>query len=534
MSDNSSGGLGAGESTVGQSQQPPPRSYGFRIWPRRARTRSDEFPQTGAGLWGVGRRLRNHFVGNDLQGAAYASGPAGFATTLNSVVDLCVLLISISIATMLSVSERPVEISFPEFVFTTFAAGLVWVIACAVLRHYDLRAFEREAVEDACLVSVMVIGLATFLGLLHLVLPDSAAIPKASHFLLVFWPGVLALRLFVFRALSENQIAKQEALIVGAGALGRLTGEDLERRGRHRVIGYLEFADEARSALPASRLLGTSRDLEAVLQTTPVSEVFIAADPLRQAEAIQVAIRACETFGISFALPAHIFRFERARPVRTTAIADGYLHYRSVGIKPYQLAMKRLFDILCSAAALALLLPLFVVLAILIKLTSSGPVFFRQVRVGLHGKPFQMFKFRSMISNAEELKALLAKHNERTGPVFKMRNDPRITRVGAFMRKFSLDEFPQLINVLRGDMSVVGPRPPVPSEVAMYEPWQRRRFSMRPGLTCIWQSSPNRYQIPFDQWMYLDMQYIDHWSLAQDFALIFKTLPVVVTGAGER
>jgi len=145
-----------------------------------------------------------------------------------------------------------------------------------------------------------------------------------------------------------------------------------------------------------------------------------------------------------------------------------------------------------------------------------------------------MFKFRSMISNAEELKELLAKHNERTGPVFKMRNDPRITRVGALMRKFSLDELPQLINVLRGDMSVVGPRPPVPCEVAKYEPWQRRRLSMRPGLTCIWQSSPNRDQIPFDQWMYLDMQYIDHWSLAQDFALICKTLPVVVSGAGER
>jgi len=145
-----------------------------------------------------------------------------------------------------------------------------------------------------------------------------------------------------------------------------------------------------------------------------------------------------------------------------------------------------------------------------------------------------MFKFRSMISNAEELKALLAKQNERTGPVFKMRNDPRITWVGAFMRKFSLDELPQLITVLRGDMSVVGPRPPVPNEVAMYEAWQRRRFSMRPGLTCIWQSSPNRYQIPFEEWMYLDMQYIDNWSLAQDFALICKTVPVVVTGAGER
>jgi exopolysaccharide biosynthesis polyprenyl glycosylphosphotransferase len=534
MSDNSSGGLGAGESAVGPSQQPPPRNYGLRIWPRRVRARSGEIPEAATGLWGVGRRFRNRLVRDSVQQPELTGGSAGFATTLNSVVDLCVLLISISIATMLSVSERPVEISFPEFVFTTFAAGLVWVIACAVVRHYDLRAFERDAVEDACLVSVMVIGLAIFLGLLHLVLPDSAAIPKASHFLLVFWPGVLALRLFVFRVLSENQIAKQEALIVGVGPLGRLIGEDLEKRGSHRVVGYLEFPDETRSGLIGSRLLGASSNLEAVLQTTPVSEVFIAGDLLKQTEAMQAAIRVCETFGIPFALPVCVFRFERATAVAKAAIADGYLHYHSVRIKRYELAVKRLFDILCSAAALTVLLPLFVVLAILIKLTSSGPVFFKQVRVGLHGRPFQMFKFRSMISNAEELKALLAKHNERTGPVFKMRNDPRITRVGALMRKFSLDELPQLINVLRGDMSVVGPRPPVPCEVAKYEPWQRRRLSMRPGLTCIWQCSPNRDQIPFDQWMYLDMQYIDRWSLAQDFALICKTLPVVVGGGGER
>src|SRR5258707_7415808 len=143
MSDNSSGGVGAGESAVGPSQQPPPRNYGLRIWPRRARVRSGEVTEAAAGLWGVGRRFRNRLVRDNIQQPELSSS-AGFATTLNSVVDLCVLLISISIATMLSVSERPVEISFPEFVFTTFAAGLVWVIACAVLRHYDLRAFERD------------------------------------------------------------------------------------------------------------------------------------------------------------------------------------------------------------------------------------------------------------------------------------------------------------------------------------------------------------------------------------------------------
>src|SRR6185312_11615398 len=164
-----------------------------------------------------------------------------------------------------------------------------------------------------------------------------------------------------------------------------------------------------------------------------------------------------------------------------------------------------------------------------IKLSSKGPVLFKQVRVGLYGRQFHMLKFRSMVVNAEELRAKLAKNNEQTGPVFKMARDPRITPIGRFIRKFSIDELPQLINVLRGEMSVVGPRPAIPSEVNQYQAWQRRRLSVRPGLTCVWQVS-GRNEIGFEEWMYLDMQYIDNWSLAQDFQLIFKTVPVVLLG----
>jgi exopolysaccharide biosynthesis polyprenyl glycosylphosphotransferase len=195
------------------------------------------------------------------------------------------------------------------------------------------------------------------------------------------------------------------------------------------------------------------------------------------------------------------------------------------------MALKRGFDILSSGMALWVLAPLLVMVAMLVKLTSRGPVLFRQTRVGLHGRPFRMLKFRTMVENAEALKAQLASVNEMDGPVFKMKKDPRITPIGRFLRKFSIDELPQLINVLRGDMSVVGPRPPVPSEVARYEPWQRRRLSVRPGLTCIWQVS-GRNEISFEQWMYMDLQYIDNWSFLKDVSLILKTLPVVVTGRG--
>jgi exopolysaccharide biosynthesis polyprenyl glycosylphosphotransferase len=502
-------------------------------------------PNRGGGANGSGRLFA--WLGPGLQRSAAdaASGVGGrpvqqfalspgFTATLNSLVDLGCLLASIIVSTALS--GRPTGVHFPVFVFSTVASGLVWIVAAAVLRHYEPRAFERAAEEDAALVSILVMAVTTFLAVVNLVVDEPAAVPKVPQFLVVFWPVALFLRLFVFRAISEQESPLEEALIIGTGSLGRLTGEDLERRGRHCVVGYLQFTGEVSSGALNSKFLGTCEELEKVLRSRAVSEVYIAGDATKNADAMQAAIRVCERLGVPFALPAYHFRFERARPVpaASKAVADGYLHYLSVELKPRQMALKRLFDIVSASVVLALLLPLFALLAVLIKLTSSGPVFFRQVRIGLHGRPFHMLKFRSMVVNAEELKELLKKKNERTGPVFKIRNDPRITSIGKLMRNYSLDELPQLINVLRGEMSVVGPRPPVPSEVDLYEPWQRRRLAVRPGLTCIWQTRTDRHQISFEEWMYLDMQYIDHWSLARDFALIFKTLPVVLTGAGER
>jgi exopolysaccharide biosynthesis polyprenyl glycosylphosphotransferase len=278
-------------------------------------------------------------------------------------------------------------------------------------------------------------------------------------------------------------------------------------------------------------VLGTVEELQQVLATVPVGEVYLAANTLAHAQEMQAAVKVCERLGVPFALPAYMFRLDRARPLSSHAVSDGYLHYQSVGFKPTQMAIKRMFDIVSSALALWALLPLLLTVAALIKLTSKGPVLFKQVRVGLNGRPFHMLKFRTMVQNAEALKATLAAQNEMDGPVFKMKHDPRITSIGRFLRKFSIDELPQLVNVLRGDMSVVGPRPPVPNEVAKYEAWQRRRLSVRPGLTCIWQVS-GRNQISFEQWMYMDMQYIDHWSFTKDLQLILKTVPVVLTGHG--
>ena len=327
-------------------------------------------------------------------------------------------------------------------------------------------------------------------------------------------------------------MALHHLLVVGAGPLGRHTGNDiLEDGARRRLVGYLQFEDE----LPHERLhgevLGRVKDLESLLRRQAVDEVYLASTSPAHSEAMQAAIEVCERFGVPFALPACPYRISRAQPAQPKAIKDGYVHYLGTRPRPLDLALKRALDAVASGVALLLLAPLFLLTALAVKVTSRGPILYRQTRVGLHGSTFEMLKFRSMFADADARIAELAASNEQTGPVFKMKRDPRVTPFGRFIRKFSIDELPQLVNVLLGDMSLVGPRPPIPSEVAKYEAWQRRRLSVRPGLTCVWQVS-GRNAIGFDEWMMLDLRYIDHWTFASDLALILKTFPVVFTGRG--
>lgn len=197
----------------------------------------------------------------------------------------------------------------------------------------------------------------------------------------------------------------------------------------------------------------------------------------------------------------------------------------------YRIA-KRVMDIVIASVALVLLAPVMLVIALAVKLDSPGPVLFRQIRIGRGGKPFWFIKFRSMVKNAEKIKQQLVTRNEvRDGPVFKIRNDPRVTRVGRILRRYSLDELPQLLHVLQGHMSLVGPRPPLPSEVANYSDWEKRRLSVTPGLTCLWQIS-GRSDIGFRQWVELDHIYIDTMSFWTDLKILLFTIPAVLSGRG--
>jgi lipopolysaccharide/colanic/teichoic acid biosynthesis glycosyltransferase len=199
--------------------------------------------------------------------------------------------------------------------------------------------------------------------------------------------------------------------------------------------------------------------------------------------------------------------------------------------RPLQLACKRVLDILASALSLILLAPLFVVLGAAIKLTSPGPIFYRWKVVGKEGSPFTGYKFRSMVTNADELKAKLEAQNEMTGPMFKITNDPRVTPVGAWMRKYSLDELPQLYSVLTGDMSLVGPRPPLVTEYEKFTAYQKQKLAVKPGITCLWQVSGRNDINDFDQWVRLDLEYIRNWSQRLDLQILLRTVGAVFSGS---
>jgi exopolysaccharide biosynthesis polyprenyl glycosylphosphotransferase len=416
-------------------------------------------------------------------------------------------------------------------------AGILVAISMRLLGGLILREYEAWRGHGLgpilALTSVLALAITGSIGLLRIAVPAYSAAMTLREFLAVALPGMLLLRASIPTLWTFARRDPDDVLILGTGPLARHTAQQMqEQRGRRGACCYLSFPDEERKGGLPGPFLGTSDDLERVLGERPFSEVYLAGSSLRHGSAMQAAIRICERFGVPFALPANHFRFDRARPASSQALADGYIHYLSVEHKPYQMALKRVLDVLVSGGVLLMLSPLLLVVSVLILvLCSPGQILFRQQRVGRHGRTFNMLKFRTMVVDAEARKESLQALNEQSGPVFKIKHDPRITPLGRFLRRYSIDELPQFINVLRGDMSIVGPRPPVPSEVARYEAWQRRRLSVLPGITCVWQVS-GRNEISFEEWMYLDMRYIDHWSLTEDLKLILKTVPVVVTGRG--
>jgi len=278
------------------------------------------------------------------------------------------------------------------------------------------------------------------------------------------------------------------------------------------------------------KIIGTLKNLPEILHRQAVDEVVFIVPRLRL-NYIQKAIYTCQTEGIKATIAVDLFDLRLARARQTEIDGLPLLTFDISAAREWQLLIKRAADVVISGLGLILLSPFLLIVAILVKLSSSGPVLFKQKRVGLNGRKFILYKFRTMRNGAQQKLKNIDIFNEMNDPSFRKKKIQYITPVGRVLRKLSIDELPQLFNVFVGHMSLIGPRPPLPEEVKQYKPWQRRRLSMRPGLTCLWQIN-GRNKLNFNQWMKLDLEYLDNWSLWLDFKILIKTIPVVFFGVG--
>ena len=296
-----------------------------------------------------------------------------------------------------------------------------------------------------------------------------------------------------------------------------------------KIIGVVDYEHERICAeFEDIEVLGMLKDMEKIIKRESIDEVIFIVPRSKLAE-IENYLYVCETVGVKATVAVDLFHLKIARLTQTEFDGLPMITFETTSSKAWQIFIKRVTDFVLSGVGIILLSPLLIIVAIIIKLVSPGPVFYRQKRIGVNGRRFVFLKFRSMRDKATSQLAGLMSKNEMSGPVFKIKNDPRIYPFGRLMRKFSIDEFPQLFNVFLGHMSLVGPRPPLFREVRQYEPWQRRRLSMRPGITCLWQVS-GRNKITFAEWMKLDLEYIDNWSLWLDFKILMRTIPAVFSG----
>jgi exopolysaccharide biosynthesis polyprenyl glycosylphosphotransferase len=364
---------------------------------------------------------------------------------------------------------------------------------------------------------------------------------ELSRFLLAAYPALAWIFLVLFRLLAGRMVGlirrefaePHDVMVVGTSARAIRIAQSVEQAAPYgvRLRGFLSEAGSAPPEITLSEPYPVYpvADLPAILRKQVVDELIFAVDSQSLAE-LESVFLLCDEEGVRTGVAVDFFPHVNSTVALESLGATPLLTFSAAPSDEVRLLIKRLIDVVISAAALVVLAPFMAVIAALIRLTSPGPAIFKQVRCGFNGRQFVFYKFRSMCQDAEAMKAAVA-HLSVRETALKIPDDPRQTRLGRYLRKFSIDEWPQLWNVLRGDMSLVGPRTAVPGEVDQYKRWQRRRLRMRPGLTCLWAIS-GRDNLDFDTWMKLDLQYIDNWSLGLDFRILLLTVPHVLTGHG--
>jgi len=464
-------------------------------------------------------------------------------TQVHQFADACLFAASFWLAYSLRSNEAltawinsllPQDMAFPEVQADMFGNVLWFYIALVPAAPLVLESqgfYNRPAVASRRSIFMPLLrgSLLVTIGLVVLMFLFKVQAPRSVAFF--FIPISCSLvwikeEILIFAMRSPMGQAQYQRKVIVAGSQAEISRfkSVLKSRGGDEMEVVAEF-NLTESSMP---------HLIELLHEHSASSVLVSAKHT-SFEKVENVIRACETEGVEAWLVADFFATQIARASFDELFGHPLMVFRSTPETSWQMLAKQLLDFVGAILALVLSAIPMIGIAILIKLTSKGPVFFRQQRSGLNGAPFSIFKFRTMMTNAEQFKHELAAMNEMSGPVFKVTNDPRITPVGKWLRKFSLDELPQLFNVLRGEMSLVGPRPLPVDEVRRFNDLaHRRRLSVKPGLTCLWQISGRNKITDFKDWVRLDLQYIDNWSIWLDLRILLRTIPAVLFGTGAK
>ena len=432
--------------------------------------------------------------------------------------------------------ERLFYIELPIRALLLGFAMLVWLLLGRSLNIYERldSAHPRIIIGDSfrqCALGVVAVVLFEY----------SLRLDLSRLFLGLFavysWMALCLFRLNAGRIVGAVRSQMHYVMVAGTGERARKLGESLEKSERYgiRLKGFFSEDD----ALSPGAWIQLEREypvypmseLASLLRRDVIDEIVFAVDTKRLASLEEIFL-ICDEEGVRMRVAVDFFPHVNSEVYLDNLGGAPLLTFSAAPHDEVRLLVKRTTDVVLACGGLVLLAPFMLLVAMLIRVTSRGPAIFQQVRCGLNGRRFVFYKFRSMCDNAEEMKASLEHLNQKS-TAFKIPNDPRLTPVGRWLRKFSIDEWPQLWNVLKGDMSLVGPRPAVPEEVERYQAWQRRRLRMRPGLTCLW-ALKGRDALDFETWMKMDMQYIDNWSLALDWNILLRTIPRVVIGKGAH
>jgi exopolysaccharide biosynthesis polyprenyl glycosylphosphotransferase len=463
-----------------------------------------------------------------LAQAADALTTAGSFVIAFFIWDKFRLLTNISFPVRINEYEIAVIIGF----------SLLWVIIFNRLGAYSFQRFTSLWKELTNVVKTTFIGVCAFFAAHYFLrfghIPRTYIIAFALVNFLFLALEKTAL-FYVARELRKRGINRKSVLIIGNGDKTR----DFIEVVKNNIGWGLDIVGIVRSAsgnftcsTSGIEILGNYDDIERILHTNIIDEI-IACVPLDQFGQIQKIIECCEREGVQIRFYSDFF----GKLVKRVRIDNAYgmniVSLMATADDEFRLYIKRLMDIAVSSVMLIVLTPLLLIIAILIKATSKGPILYQWNVVGLNKKPFKSWKFRTMVLNADQMKTNLLGRNEMDGPVFKIKNDPRVTKIGKILRKFSLDELPQLWSIFKGDMSLVGPRPAGPHELARYESWHRRKLSVKPGLTCLWQVKGRNRISSFDEWVRLDLEYIENWSLGLDLKILLKTIPALLRGTGS-